>query len=159
MLVQEIEPQTWNKLAHRIDGASSIKHIKKNSFTCPNDLPYMFKDWEEYAIHLAENIIQDDDNKKKLYKVLNSNNIEHSSKFYKRFNQNAIDKYWQIIINTILSSDWDFTKIKNFAMSMPIAVLRYYYWKQFHKMQWEKIKHNKYFTYEQKQEIWNQLSK
>lgn len=159
MLVQEIEPQTWNKLAHRIDGASSIKHIKKNSYTCPKDLPYMFANWEEYAIHLANNIIQDDDNREKLYKVLNSNNIEHSCKFYKKFNQKAIDKYWSIIINTILSSDWDFTKIKNFAMSMPIANLRYYYWKQFHKMQWGKIKSNPFFTFEQKQEIWNQLNK
>lgn len=58
MLVQEIEPETWNKVVRRIDGASSIKHIKKNSFQCPKQLPPMFKDWEEYAYHLAENIIQ-----------------------------------------------------------------------------------------------------
>jgi predicted phosphoadenosine phosphosulfate sulfurtransferase len=70
LLVQEIEPSTWNKVANRIDGASSIKHIKKNSFTCPKELPYMFKDWEDYANHLANNIIQDNNNKKLFFKKI-----------------------------------------------------------------------------------------
>ena len=70
LLVQEIEPQTWNKIVDRIDGASSIKHIKLNSFTCPKELPYMFADWEEYAYYLAENIIQEDKYRKQLFSKL-----------------------------------------------------------------------------------------
>jgi predicted phosphoadenosine phosphosulfate sulfurtransferase len=154
MLVQEIEPQTWNKLAHRIDGASSIKHIKKNSYTCPKDLPYMFANWEEYAIHLAENIIQDDENKKQLYKKMHTKSI-----FYTKFNTECYNAYWKAIINTILSSDWDFTKLTNFAMSPNILALRYFYNKEWDKIIWENNKTNKYLTFEQKQEIWNQLSK
>lgn len=107
LLVQEIEPKTWNKLVDRIDGASSIKHIKKNSFACPKDLPYMFRDWEEYAMHLLNNLIQDEKNKKILSKKIeNKKDIYNGEKIKKQF--------WTTIINTILSSDWDYTKLANF---------------------------------------------
>jgi predicted phosphoadenosine phosphosulfate sulfurtransferase len=110
LLVQEIEPQTWNKIVDRIDGASSIKHIKNNSFTCPKELPYMFKDWEEYAYHLAENIIQEDKNKELLLKKINDKKQIYTG-------ENIKNSFWKVIINTILSSDWDFTKLANFEMS------------------------------------------
>ena len=159
LIIQEIEPQTWNKLAHRIDGASSIKHIKRNSFTCPKELPYMFKDWEEYAMHLAENIIQDDNNKKTLYKTINTKSIALNKDFYNNFNEHCYNSYWRVVINTILSSDWDFTKLINFSISHNVMVLRYYYKKQWDKLRWDKNKNNPFLTFEQKQEIWNQLSK
>jgi predicted phosphoadenosine phosphosulfate sulfurtransferase len=110
LLVQEIEPATWNKVANRIDGASSIKHIKKNSFTCPKELPYMFKDWEDYAYHLAKNIIQEDSNRELFLKKLESKKNIYTG-------DNIKDSFWKVIINTILSSDWDFTKIANYEMS------------------------------------------
>jgi predicted phosphoadenosine phosphosulfate sulfurtransferase len=119
LLVQEIEPHTWNKIAKRIEGASSIKHIKNNSFACPKELPYMFKDWEDYAYHLANNIIQEENNKKLLISKIESkkniytgDNIKHS--------------FWKVIINTILSSDWDFTKIANYEMSPLVYGYRKY---------------------------------
>jgi len=63
------------------------------------------------------------------------------------------------VINTILSSDWDFTKMKNFSIGHNVMVLRYYYKKQWDKLRWDKNKSNPFLTFEQKQEIWNQLSK
>jgi len=110
LLVQEIEPQTWNKIVDRIDGASSIKHIKLNSFTCPKELPYMFADWEEYAYYLAENIIQEDKYRKQLF-----SKIEAKKGIY--IGDNIKHQFWRVIINTILSSDFDFTKIANFEMA------------------------------------------
>lgn len=109
LLVQEIEPNTWNKIAHRIDGASSIKHIQSNSFKCPKDLPYMFKDWEDYAYHLANNIIQEDSNKELLIKKINNLKDIYSG-------DNIKQTFWKVVINTILSSDWDFTKLANYGM-------------------------------------------
>ena len=109
LFVQEIEPQTWNKIVDRIDGASSIKHIKLNSFTCPKELPYMFADWEEYAYYLAENIIQEDKYRKQLF-----SKIEAKKGIY--IGDNIKLKFWKTIINTILSSDFDFTKIANFEI-------------------------------------------
>lgn len=121
LIVQEIEPKTWNKLVDRIDGASAIKHIKKNSFVCPKELPYMFKDWEEYSYHLANNIIQEQKNKDELFKKID--------KLKELYNKNKIrDDFWKTIINTILSSDWDFTKLTNWLISSHVDTYR-----RFHK--------------------------
>lgn len=156
MLVQKIEPKTWNKVANRIDGASSIKHIKENSFTCPNELPYMFKDWEEYAMYLANNIIQDKDNYNALIKKINSKDIKYNKEFYTKFNDNLKINYWKKIIDTILSSDWDFTKLENFSLNKDVMLCRRYYRKEWDTIKWQTFK---YFTDEQKNKLWNQLSK
>ncbi len=119
LLVQEIEPQTWNKIVDRIDGASSIKHIKLNSFTCPKELPYMFADWEEYAYYLAENIIQEDKYRKQLFSKIDAKKGRY-------IGDNIKHKFWKVIINTILSSDFDFTKIANFEIQPEIYCYRRY---------------------------------
>jgi predicted phosphoadenosine phosphosulfate sulfurtransferase len=117
ILVQEIEPETWNKIAARIDGASSIKHIKRNSFVCPKELPKMFTNWEEYAYHLAENIIQEDKYKEMLYRKLDKDK--------KLYSQGKIyTAYWKTVINTILSSDWDFTKYQNWMIMGDVDTYR-----------------------------------
>jgi predicted phosphoadenosine phosphosulfate sulfurtransferase len=110
LLVQEIEPDTWNKVVDRIDGASSIKHIKNNSYQCPKELPYMFTDWEDYTYHLIDNLIQEDIYRDSLIKIVNKKKILYSG-------DNIKKRFWKVIINTILTSDWDFTKIANFEMA------------------------------------------
>jgi predicted phosphoadenosine phosphosulfate sulfurtransferase len=117
LLVQEIEPKTWNRVVDRIDGASSIKHIKKNSFTCPMELPYMFNNWEEYAMHLATNIIQEEKYYLALLRLL-----ENDKELYG--NGLSSNDFWKTVINTILSSDWDFTKYKNWKLSGNTDTLR-----------------------------------
>ena len=104
--IQEIEPDTWDRVVNRIDGASAIKHLKNKSYVCPDVLPYMFKDWEEYAYHLIENIVQEEK-----YKKLLLHEIDMSKDFYS--GEFIYQAYWKVIINTILSSDWDFTKFRN----------------------------------------------
>ncbi len=114
LLIQEIEPLTWEKISKRIDGANTIKHLKDEAFKCPENLPPMFKDWTEYTLHLAKHIIQDDKNR---------------NKFLKEFNK-AMEKYPdpeinkdvnRIMINTILSSDWDFTKFNNWRVGANVV--------------------------------------
>lgn len=119
LLVQEIEPKTWNKVVDRIDGVSSIKHIKLNSFTCPSTLPYMFADWEEYAYYLVENLMQDEKNKINLLKKIESKKGIYDG-------ENIKDEFWRTILNTILSSDWDFTKITNFELRPHVYNYRKY---------------------------------
>ena len=119
LLVQQIEPQTWNKIVDRIDGASSVKHIKTNSFACPKELPYMFNSWEEYANHLVKNIIQEDKNQKLIQKVIDGKRDIYVDK---AINQ----KFYKELINTILSSDWDLTKIANFEIRPEVNVYRKY---------------------------------
>ena len=144
LLVQEIEPQTWNKIAERIDGANTIKHIRYNSFTCPKELPYMFKDWEEYAMHLAGNIIQEEKYYNLFMKHVESN---------QRYNQGLIrNDFWRSLINTILSSDWDFTKFQNWRISGAVDTFRRFHFnpqgKDKVKFRWMKttLKGTKYLT-------------
>jgi len=117
--VQEIEPKTWEKLSVRIDGADAIKHLDKEAFSCPSKLPYMFKTWKEYSEHLAENIIQDEENKAKYYK-----HIAKNEKYL--INKLITADYYRKCIDTILSSDWDFTKLNNFTTGYEFYTLKRY---------------------------------
>lgn len=143
LLVQEIEPATWNKIASRIDGASSIKHIKTDSFRCPKELPYMFESWEEYAIHLANNIIQEDKNKQTLFKLIEKEKAIYTDDLIQ-------ENFFKSVINTILSSDWDLTKIANWRISHDVYCYRKY--KQ-GKRDMAILKNRKFLTPEQVQEI------
>lgn len=146
LLIQEIEPKTWEKVSERIDGANTIKHIKKNSFQCPKELPFMFASWEEYAMHLSKNIIQEEKNKIDLLKIIEEKSILYNEGFIR-------NDYWKTIIKTILSSDWDFTKIKNWEMSQHVYNYRQY---KRGKRKKEMLLHHKYFTQEQINDLINQ---
>jgi len=144
--VQKIEPTTWAKLQKRIDGANTIKQIKLNSFTCPGSLPNAFKTWKEYAFYLAENIIQKQKDREKWVKQIN---YDYEFSFISRGESIETD-FWKVAINTILSSDWDFTKIQNFRLTQCVNAFR-----QFHRgiKQMEMVKHSKYLTKAQVDEI------
>jgi len=154
LIVQEIEPDTWNKLTRRLDGVGSIKHIKKHSYTTIDKLPYMFKDWEEYANHIIENIVQEEHNKKIIKDA-----IYNSKRFgIKHYNTNEYirEKYWRTIIDTALSNDWDLTKMTNFVMRPETYSYRCYHEGKYHKIHKNNLT-NKFFTPEEKQHIWKIL--
>jgi len=110
LLIQEIEPETWNKIAERIEGTNAIKHLKSDAFKCPTDLPYMFKSWKEYALYLADNLTDDEQFTKKMHKAIDKN------KKYMVTNKVYVDFYKQLV-KTVLSQDFDFTKLGNFLTS------------------------------------------
>lgn len=144
--VQEIEPETWVRLQNRIDGANTIKQIKSKSFTCPSDLPKAFDSWKEYAHYLADNIIQ-----KKQDRDLWKKQIQYDYQFSYIEKGKAIeDAFWKVAINTILSSDWDFTKITNFRLTQHVNAFR-----QFHRgvFKQEMLKYPKYLTDQQIEKI------
>ena len=116
LIVQEIEPETWNKVAKKIEGANTIKHIKHNSFKCPKEYPYMFESWKEYALHLAKHLIPDEKNKAQFNHYLEKQSFLDNSP--------VENDFWKVIINTILSSDFDFTKMKNFTMRGDVDTYR-----------------------------------
>ena len=66
LLLQESEPETWNKVVKRLDGVNAIKHLSKASMQCPKELPSMFKSWIEYRDYLVENLIFDEDLKERM---------------------------------------------------------------------------------------------
>jgi predicted phosphoadenosine phosphosulfate sulfurtransferase len=152
--VQEIEPKTWAKIVDRIDGANAIKHLRNNSFTCPKDLPPMFTDWQEYALHLAANIIQEQKYYDMLMRVIDSD--------AKVYDGELIQKdYWKTVINTILSSDWDFTKLQNWKLKHDVDSYRRFKnnptGENTAKFKWSAnmLINNKYLTEQQKQQVYD----
>jgi len=140
--VQEIEPQTWAKLQKRIDGANTIKQLKKNAFVCPNMLPKAFSTWREYAHYLADNIIQKEGDKDAWEKQIG---YDHQFSFIDK-NESISTDFWKVAINTILSSDWDFTKIQNFRLTQSVNAHRQYYRGTYTS---EMLKHTKYLSSDQ----------
>jgi len=119
LLIQEIEPDTWNSIAERHDGTNAIKHLKSDAFKCPKDLPYMFKSWKEYSLYLAEKLTDDKDFIKKL------NHIIEINKKYMISNSVYVD-FYKTVAKTVLSQDFDFTKMSNFTTSQYYNTVKKY---------------------------------
>lgn len=140
MLTQELEPETWEKITTKVEGANSMKQAKENFYKCPKKLPYMFKNWEDYGIHLIDNMVQDIDIKNRIYKIIKS-----GKKKYKDI-QIKID-FWKKIIDTILLSDWDLVKYGNWEGSYFVATYLQFYKKNYKKIM---LKTAKYLNDKQK---------
>jgi predicted phosphoadenosine phosphosulfate sulfurtransferase len=119
LLIQEIEPNTWNKIAERISGTNAIKHLKTDAFKCPDSLPYMFDSWKQYAIYLAENLADDKEFMINMQKAIDKN------KKYMVTNSVYVD-FYKTLIKTILSQDFDFTKLTNFLTSQHFNTVKKY---------------------------------
>ena len=119
LLIQEIEPDTWNKVADRIDGVNAVKHLKDESFRCPDNLPHMFKSWKEYAFFLRDKLADDEDFVNRMNKI-----VKNSEK-YMITNLVYVD-FYKHIIKTILSQDFDFTKITNWMTSQYFNTVKKY---------------------------------
>ena len=105
----------------------------------------MFKSWEEYAMHLINNIIQEDDRKKQLMKIIEKERVLFSDEIIQH-------DYWRTIINTVLSSDWDFTKHQNFITNHDVLT-----YKKFKKgiRYYDMLKSPKFLTPNEKMEVIN----
>lgn len=55
-VLQELEPETWEKLTSRLQGISSCGQLA-DDFFMPKVLPTMFADWAEYRDHLLANLV------------------------------------------------------------------------------------------------------
>ena len=55
-VLQEIEPDTWNKVVMRVPGLNTAGHLQRG-FLGDGQLPFMFSSWHEYRDYLLENII------------------------------------------------------------------------------------------------------
>jgi len=55
--LQEIEPHTWERATRRLEGLSAYSHIGEEQYHQRGNLPYMFRDWDEYLDYLIEKLI------------------------------------------------------------------------------------------------------
>ena len=111
--LQDIEQDTWNALTKRMSGISTAGKMNKDDYFI-KELPFMFKDWEEYRDYLTEKLIDDEDERAKYQKKW----IKLDEQYKDLNNKKALTK---VMINTILSNDFGFVKVRNFTERPELA--------------------------------------
>lgn len=116
-ILQEIEPDTWNKIVARLDGINTATHIGKEDFFV-KELPYMFEDWKEYRDYLTEHLIEPD---------LRPEFREKFRKMDERYHKIAeASGYYKVCVKSILVNDYFWTKLNNFKYSPNVVAWRNY---------------------------------
>ena len=106
--MQEIEPETHNRLCNRLEGIKSASQFGEDNYFVYK-LPFMFKDWKEYRDYLLEKLIKP----------------EHQELFRKRFHAQDLEFEDEIYykrclkthVQSILANDWESgVKMANFQV-------------------------------------------
>jgi predicted phosphoadenosine phosphosulfate sulfurtransferase len=105
--LQEIEPDTWNKLTARLEGINTTSKIDKADNFQVKELPFMFKDWQEYRDYLLDNLVLDPAIHKKFKDTFGQFDINYTG-------MDHIEDYHRVCITCILANDHFFTKLINF---------------------------------------------
>jgi len=106
--MQEVEPETWNRIINRVSGANSTSHLL-NEGLAVKELPYMFRDWKEYRDYLLENLISDKWIKEKFRKKFEAHDDNYRDEI--------LEKLYKTEISAILLGDWEGTKLSLFRAS------------------------------------------
>jgi len=120
LYLQEVEPETWEKLSRRLSGINTIKHLKNDAIAAITDLPEAFENWREYAFYLLENLITDEAKRKvyaKKFKALEKkyeNLVHHKNGLYK------------MMVTTVVVNDFEFTKLSNWERNPELNAWRHF---------------------------------
>ncbi|WP_445454091.1 phosphoadenosine phosphosulfate reductase domain-containing protein [Flavobacterium sp. 25HG05S-40] len=120
LYLQEVEPQTWEKLSRRLSGINTIKHLKNDAIAAITDLPEEFESWREYAFYLLENLITDVA-KQKVY----AKKFEALEKKYENLVHNK-DGLYKMMVTTVVVNDFEFTKLSNWERNPELNAWRHY---------------------------------
>lgn len=105
--MQEIEPETYEKLTERIAGIDMAGKLGKTDYFV-KDLPFMFSSWTEYRDYLLEHLI--DEQWHKSFK----RDFDRQDKLYSNTEPEFKEKVIKTQISSILSNDWEHIKTGNF---------------------------------------------
>jgi predicted phosphoadenosine phosphosulfate sulfurtransferase len=110
--MQEVEPETFNKLINRMTGINTAKQMNTDFYA--GDLPFMFKSWKEYRDYLLEKLIdkkyQDNFRSWFVKQDLEFEDVNDKLKYKKIA---SFDSICKAQIDSILCNDFELTKIKN----------------------------------------------
>jgi len=107
-ILQEIEPDTWQRLTSRLHGINTAGQLKHDAFHV-KEIPFMFKSWPEYRDYLLEHLITDPDIKQKF-------ELKFFRMAIKYRGMKCKEEMFKEQVNTILSNDFYFTKLSNWEM-------------------------------------------
>lgn len=114
--MQEIEPQTWNKLVSRIGGINTAGQIQDELFKV-KELPDAFESWEEYRDYLLHHLIKDGEPKLAFQKVFNNYDQIYTDMPIR-------DAFMRGCVTAILKNDWHLTTIENLHYSPDFLLYR-----------------------------------
>lgn len=118
--MQEVEPDLWNRLTARLDGINTSAVLNKELFEI-KELPYMFKDWEEYRDYLLEHLIEDESRR-----VIYRKNFDSPAWRECRVCDAWRDDFLRVCVKAILKNDFENTLLVNFTLNSATTDLRYY---------------------------------
>ncbi len=114
--LQEMEPETYQKLVARIHGIDMAGKMGADDFFVSRKLPFMFTDWREYRDYLLENLIAD--------KKVRADFKAVFAKQEEVYLADVGDNLFRTHIQSILANDVEMTKLKNFGSSPKAMVVR-----------------------------------
>ena len=92
-LLQEFEPETYNRFTARIAGVSTFNHSFDEGGIIPKQLPIAFKDWKEYRDYLLFHIVKP----------------EYWELFQSRWKNQAGEKWYRVHVSEVILNDIDGT--------------------------------------------------
>lgn len=119
--MQEVEPDTFEKIQQRIEGINTEKTLMTSGYTIA-ELPYMFNDWEEYRKYLMKGLIKNTDHQHKL------SLYDRKVKKHNYLSRTFMTDYNKCFVKAILKNDYHSVTLNNFFINPIIAV--YAMWKQ-----------------------------
>lgn len=96
MTVQEIDPDTWQRVINRVSGANTVGKLQKDWKT-PVQLPFMFSSWHEYRDYLFDKLVLDPQARSKIQKYMEADD--------RLFVPEIADKVAKMHIQMILTND------------------------------------------------------
>lgn len=103
-MLQEVEPNTYQKLTERISGMDTAGKLGKEDFFIKT-LPFMFSSWKEYRDYLLEKLVDDD--KRPIFQKQFDRTEEKYGRAVKA------ETMFKTHINCIMANDWHGTKLGN----------------------------------------------
>ncbi len=114
--LQEIEPDTWDKITNRLAGISTAGQLREQ-FTAPRNLPYMFDSWKDYRDYLLDKLVKDDDVTKAFNKQFSAHEGNYIPIVQEKLNKTEVQM--------ILVNDYHGTKYSSFTSSHSFDMLAY----------------------------------
>lgn len=96
-MLQEFEPQTYNRFVARVPGSSTFNHSFDEGGIIPRTLPFAFKDWKEYRDYLLIHIVKP----------------EYWELFRSRWKNQEGDEWYKVHVKEVIINDIDGTVNKN----------------------------------------------
>jgi len=116
-LLQEVEPETWNKLAKRLKGINTYKHTGKMNYA-PKELPRMFTSWREYRDFLLSHLTKPEYREK--FQAI----FDRMDNTYKEVAE--VSGLYKVCVKAIIINDYHSVKLGNFEKNADVIAFRNY---------------------------------